>query len=370
MIGGCSLQANQTPREDGEQMNYIGVDVGKKRCQACIMDEEGEILEEFPFTNNGEGIKKLLECVGDAQCKAVVESTGNLWLRIYEALEAHGVEMKLANPYKTKAIASARIKTDKLSARILAHLLRADLIAECYVAPRMVRQVRALLRQRASMVKTRTMIKNRVHSHLDRYEYTSSWSDIFGYGGMEWLRGLELEAVDRCILDTHLRHLECLNSEIGFLDSKIASQALESEDALLLMTMTGVDYHSGMLLACEIGGISRFPSPKHLVSWIGLCPSLYQSGNSLVLGRMKKDSNGRARWVLVQAARTASRTDPRMRELYMRVSSRKGTGKAAVRVANKMAVIIWHMLTERKPYMQVKEGLYRSKLKNVKRLAS
>ena len=351
-------------------MKYIGVDVGKNRCQACIMDEEGEILDEFPFTNTWEGIQALLEKTGDTKSKAVVESTGNLWLRIYEALEGHGVEVKLANPYKTKAIASARIKTDKLSARILAHLLRADLVAECYVAPRDVRQVRALLRQRASLVKMRTMVKNRVHSQLDRYEYTSSWSDIFGLAGMDWLRGLDLESGDRCILDTHLRHLECLNSEIGFLDSRIAGQALESEDALLLMTMTGVDYNSGMLLACEIGDITRFPSPKHLVSWLGLCPSLYQSGNSLVMGRMKKDSNGRARWVLIQAARTASRTDPRMRELYMRVSSRKGTGKAAVRVANKMAVIMWHMLTERKPYMQVKEGLYRSKLKNVRRLAS
>ena len=138
-------------------MRYIGVDVGKKRCQACIMDEEGEILDEFPFTNTWEGIQALLEKTGDTKSKAVVESTGNLWLRIYEALEGHGVEVKLANPYKTKAIASARIKTDRLSSRILAHLLRADLIAECYVAPREVRQVRALLRQRASMVKMRTM---------------------------------------------------------------------------------------------------------------------------------------------------------------------------------------------------------------------
>ena len=81
--------------------------------------------------------------------------------------------MKLANPHKTKAIASARIKTDKLSARILAHLLRADLIAECYVVSKEVRQVRALLRQRASLVKMRTMVKNRVHSHLDRYDYRS-----------------------------------------------------------------------------------------------------------------------------------------------------------------------------------------------------
>ena len=159
-------------------MRYIGVDVGKKRCQSCIMDADGEILDEFPFTNNGEGIQRLLELVSDVQCKAVVESTGNLWLRIYEALETHGVEMKLANSYKTKAIASARIKTDKLSARILAHLLRADLIAECYVAPREVRQVRALLRQRASLVKMRTMVKNRVHAIVDQRGLRCEYSDL------------------------------------------------------------------------------------------------------------------------------------------------------------------------------------------------
>jgi transposase len=149
------LQPSSQPntQKGGEQVRYIGVDVGKNRCQACIMDEEGVGVEEFPFTNTWEGIQALLEKTGDTKSKAVVESTGNLRLRIYEALEGHGVEVKLANPYKTKAIASARIKTDKLSARILAHLLRADLIAECYVAPREVRQVRALLRQRASLVK-------------------------------------------------------------------------------------------------------------------------------------------------------------------------------------------------------------------------
>jgi len=351
-------------------MRYIGVDVGKKRCQACITDEEGVILDEFPFTNNGEGIQRLLGQVGDVNCKAVLESTGNLWLRIYEAMEDHGVEVKLANPYKTKAIASARIKTDKLSARVLAHLLRADLVAECYVSSREVRRVNALLRQRASLVRMRTMVKNRVHSLLDRYGYSSPWSDAFGVAGTRWLRGLEVDPVDRCILDTHLRHLECLDGEMGVLDSWIASRAMVSEDALLLMTLTGIDFHSALLLACEIGVIGRFPSPRHLVSWMGLCPSLYQSGNSLVMGRMKKDSNGRVRWVLVQAARTASRTDPRMRELYLRVAARKGDKKAVVRVANKMGVIVWHMLTERRPYEQVKEGLYRSKLKKMKRVAS
>jgi len=108
------------------------------------------------------------------------------------------------------------------------------------------------------------------------------------------------------ILDSHLRHLECLGAEIGVLDSAIAGRALENSDAILLMTLTGIDYPGAMLIASEIGDIHRFPSPKQLVSWIGLCPSLHQSGNTLTMGRMKKDSNGRVRWVLVQAARIAA----------------------------------------------------------------
>jgi len=104
-----------------------------------------------------------------------------------------------------------------------------------------------------------------------------------------------MNPIDRCILDTHLRHVECLNSEVGVLDLWIASQAMESEDALLLMTLTGIDYYSALLIACEVGDIWRFPSPKHFVSWMGLCPSLHQSGNSLYTGRMKKDSNRRVR---------------------------------------------------------------------------
>jgi hypothetical protein len=75
-----------------------------------VMDDGGEVIEEFPFTNDGEGMRYLLE-FASSDSKAVIESTGNLWLRIYEALEAKGVEVKLANPVKTWAMALARIKT-------------------------------------------------------------------------------------------------------------------------------------------------------------------------------------------------------------------------------------------------------------------
>jgi len=166
---------------------------------------------------------------------------------------------------------------------------------------------------------------------------------------MEWLRSLQLDPVDRCILDTHLRHLGCLRRETGMLDSKIAAKASESQEAKLLMSFTGIDYHSAMLTTSEIGDISRFPSSKHLVSWMGLCPSLHQSGNSTYMGKMKKDLNRRVRSIMIQAAETASIDDPRMKTLYDRVAARHGHNKAIVRAANKMASITWHVLTKKEP---------------------
>ena len=104
-----------------KRVNYVGIDIGKKRCAACLTDEEGSIKIELTYRNTRTGITELAEVLSEnGKCTAVVESTGNLWLKTYEVLEGNGVTVKLANPLKTRAIAEAKIKTDKISARILA----------------------------------------------------------------------------------------------------------------------------------------------------------------------------------------------------------------------------------------------------------
>lgn len=222
-------------------MRYIGVDVGKNRCQACIMDEDGEILGEFSFTNTWEGIQALLEKTGDTKSKAVVESTGNLWLRIYEALEDHGVEVKLANPYKTKAIASARIKTDKLSARILAHLLRADLIPESYVPPREIRELRDMVRRRSFLVGMRTMLKNRIRAELAKRAIRPG-RPLWSREGRELLRDLGLEAVDQV-----LPVMAALDKQIAHMSLDLRRMCGEDPRARLLTTIPGVGYYIAVL---------------------------------------------------------------------------------------------------------------------------
>lgn len=127
-------------------MKYVGVDMHKKFCQACVKDRDGNILDELTFSNSGGGFALLLDAVGGGEAKVVMESTGNLWIPLYTALEEADVEAMLANPKKTRAIAEARLKNDKVDARTLADLLRADLVAPSYVPPKRIRELRNLTR--------------------------------------------------------------------------------------------------------------------------------------------------------------------------------------------------------------------------------
>ncbi|MFZ0511723.1 MAG: transposase [Candidatus Nitrosopolaris sp.] len=118
------------------------MDIGKRNCKACIMNADGSIDEEYDNKLTEAEIFACSMVKKYGECMAVCESTANLWLKTYHAFEKYSIGVKLANPLKTKAIAEAKIKTDTLDARTLAHLLRSDLVAECYISPIQIRENR------------------------------------------------------------------------------------------------------------------------------------------------------------------------------------------------------------------------------------
>jgi len=111
-------------------MRYVGIDIGKWKCRAAVMDPEGTIIEGFTFNNDRDSIMDLASIL-TPEDRVVMESTGSVWSTLYNNLEERYIPVTLAYPLKTRANASARIKTDKVDARILAHLLRGNLVAEC-----------------------------------------------------------------------------------------------------------------------------------------------------------------------------------------------------------------------------------------------
>jgi transposase len=145
----------------------MGLDIGKWKCRTAIMNQEGTILEEFTFANNHEGIDGLASKL-TLDDQVVMESTGSVWTNLYNHLDDRHIPVSLANPLRTKAIASAKIKNDKVDARILAHLLQSNLVAESYVPEKPLREIRALIRHRVGIVKIRTMTKNQIHAIVDK----------------------------------------------------------------------------------------------------------------------------------------------------------------------------------------------------------
>lgn len=142
-----------------------------------MMNTEGKIMKEIDSTNNSQGISSLTSLLS-LDDHVVMESTGPYWLDLYNHLDDLHIPVVLTNPLKTKAIASARIKSDKVDARILAHLLRTNLIPQCYLPPKEMREIRSLVRHRVSIVKLRTMVKNKVHTLVDRNGLKHEFSDL------------------------------------------------------------------------------------------------------------------------------------------------------------------------------------------------
>ena len=176
----------------------IGVDYHKKFSYLVVKNESGKILRSGQVNNfKANGSSWLGPFASDS--KAVLESCRN-WCVMHDWLEDIVDDVILANPFKVKAIAEAKIKTDKIDATVLADLLRADLIPQAYIAKRPVRGMRNVLRERMFFVRLRTMAKNRITTIFDRYpeevRKEKAKTDLFGKRGRLQLENIELRDPD------------------------------------------------------------------------------------------------------------------------------------------------------------------------------
>ena len=196
-----------------------------------------------------------------------MESSG-MWYNIYECMSKRHLDVRLSNPAKTRAIASAKIKTDKLDAVKLADL------AECYIPTRETMDLRELVRHRAALVRMRTKLKNKIHSIMFMNGTSVSYvgTHTFTKGYME-----KLKELNDYKINGYLRVIESVNDEINIVSKKILLLVEEDEMARLLMTVPGIGYYSALLIVSEIGDINRFPDSYHLCSYAGLIPSTRSS---------------------------------------------------------------------------------------------
>jgi len=332
-------------------MYYIGVDYHKEYSYLVVKDEHGKIERRGRVRNSKEEVQQFLGPYG--QGKAVLEATRN-WGLIYDWLEETLDDVALAHPLKVRAIAEARIKTDKISADVLADLLRADLLPRAYVPSKQTRQIKNILRQRMFFVRMQTMVKNRIYSILDRHPEVLSQAprvtDLFGVAGLGWLEQVKLPGEDNKLLASELEVLRLLKKKIWESNGTVNELAKRDRRAELLRSIPGIGAFFSVLVLYEIDDIHRFSDEKKLCSYAGLVPCTYASGGKVFHGRITKQGNKWLRWALIEAVQPAIRSDAELYAYYQHLRMKNDANAAKVATARRILTIVYRVLTQERLY--------------------
>ena len=335
-------------------MNYVGVDVHKKYSVLCALDERGHKLREGRVEGNASSGFAQFFAGLEGPSKAVVEACWN-WGLIHDELEEleQVEEVVLAHPYKTRLIADAQIKTDRLDAHALGTLLRGKLVARAHVPRRERRARKNLLRQRLYWARLRTMLRNRIHALLDRQRELElpQCSDIFGVRGLGFLRRLELPEPDATLLREQLALHDLIAQQMKAQEKRIAAEFGNEAMHQHLLSVPGIGPTLAAVIACEVDAIERFVSAEKLCAYAGVVPTTHASGGKTRHGRLLPFCNKWLRWALVEASWVAIGCSPYFGALYKQHRARgKKANTAVLIVARRMCRIIWQLLHEKRDF--------------------
>jgi transposase len=320
---------------------YVGIDVHRKRSQVAVVAEDGTVQLNKNTVN---GTEPMLRLIGDLPAGTPVASVAAFgWGWLLRLLEDYGFDPHLVHPLQCKAIASARLKNDKVDAATLAQLLRADLLPEAQLAPAEVRQLRALLRHRASLVRLGTQQRNRIHAVVADVGYDRSGSYLSG-PGRGWLAGLDLPAVSREVV----ADCPAVTGRAGAGDRPDRRRAARPRQGR--PAGQDADHAAGRGPVHRAGDAGRDRRHQPLSQ----CPQAGQPVRAHAHGpRLGPDRPARAhpgqgsawlRWVLNQAAQTAKRS-PEFAASYAAIAKRRGKKIATIAIARKLLTRAWHLLS-------------------------
>lgn len=357
---------------------------------ACILTPDEKEIRTFSTMTDD--LLKMVDWIKNKGCThAAMESTGSFWKPVYNLLETEGIQTLVVNAQHIKHVPGR--KTDVKDAEWIASLLRHGLLRGSFIPPRDQRELRELIRYRRSLIDEREREANRIQKVLEgaNIKLSSVATDILGKSARSMLEALiagneDPEALSelalgrmknkkqdlqralkgligphqRLMLKTQLRHVDELDMLIEQLDTEIKRRMLPFEEDLeRLDTIPGVARRTAEQIVAEAGtDMSRYPSAAHLCSWAGLAPGNNESAGKRKSGRTTK-GNPTLRRALVEAARAAARTkNTYLSSLYHRIAARRGANRAAVAVAHRIMIIVYHLLKEKQAYNELGPHYY------------
>lgn len=345
-------------------MRIIGRDIHRVFAEAVMLDG-GKIIRLGRIGMTREHLESFARTLTHDD-HVVVEATGNA-TAVSEVLAPHVGRVVIANPRQVHLIAKARIKTDVIDATVLARRYASNFLPEVWIPDQRTLALRRQVTRRNQIVRQRarlkTMIQSILHAHLLP---PCPYADLLGPKGRTWLLGQPLPVDEQDAVARHVREHDRLSQDLRVVERELARDALSDPDTKRLMTVPGIDMVVAIGVLAAIGPVERFASPDKLVAYFGLNPSVHQSGEDRPRhGRITKQGRTHARTMLVEAAWQAVRGPGPLRAFYERIARRRGNHIAAVAVARKLAVIVWHLLRHGEDYAWLRPALHAKKLRDL-----
>jgi transposase len=320
---------------DGPQI--VGMDLHRRRSVLVRMTPDGRRLDTARITNSPAKLRREIARAGEHP-KVVLEATYG-WYWAADTLAEAGAEVHLAHPLGVKAFSYRRVKNDEKDAADLADLLRMGRLAEAWISPPEIRELRELTRYRQKLVRARTSVKDQVHAVLAKLGIPVTCSDIFGVWGNTWLDSLPLGQPYAGKVASLRKLAEELHSEITLLDTVIADLLEHHDGYRAIQALPGIGPVLAAVIVAETGDIRRFSSPARLCCWAGLTPRHRESDLKVARGHITKQGSPLLRWAVVEAIQRQP-AGP-IRDVKDRIIARRG--KEARSIAKTAAAR--HLLT-------------------------
>jgi transposase len=324
---------------------HVGVDLHQRFCYLTAMNASGRICRQGQVVNEGGALQAWLRELPRPR-QVVVEASG-FWPAFARAAAVESERLVMVHPQRVKAIASAKLKNDRVDSETLAHLSRCDLLPEAWMADPATQQLRLRVRLRIALGRQRARAKNQLQAVLHQEGFRKPVTDVFGRRGRAWLKGLELSEAGRLVVDTWLREVDRLDAELTTQTRELERLAEADARAGWLQSVPGIGAYAAMVILAEIGDVERFASKRALASYAGLTPVVRESAGRRKRGGITHQGSNTLRWIMLQVAQVAARWSPGARSYYAGLRARKPAQVARIALARKLLTVVWALLRHR-----------------------